>query len=68
MDANTMKDCHPSVRYQLRCSDILKLYDLSNSSLFDVIVMYCLSHGLYDVAQIDAILFQYDQETLYSKA
>jgi Predicted phosphatase homologous to the C-terminal domain of histone macroH2A1 len=41
---------------------------LSNSSLFDVIVMYCLSHGLYDVAQIDAILFQYDQETLYSKA
>ena len=41
---------------------------LSNSSLFDVIVMYCLSHGVYDVAQIDAILFQYDQETLYSKA
>ena len=41
---------------------------LSNSSLFDVILMYCLSHGVYDVSKIDAILFQYDQETLYSKA
>ena len=41
---------------------------LSNSSLFDVILMYCLSHGVYDVAKIDAILFQFDQETLYSKA
>ena len=41
---------------------------LSNSSLFDVILMYCLSHGVYDVARIDAILFQFDQETLYSKA
>ena len=41
---------------------------LSNSSLFDVILMYCLSHGVYDVSKIDAILFQYDQETLYSQA
>ena len=41
---------------------------LSGSSLFDVILMYCLSHGVYDTTQIDAILFQYDQETLYSKA
>ena len=41
---------------------------LSQSSLFDVILMYCLSHGIYDVATIDAILFQHDQETLYSKA
>lgn len=41
---------------------------LSGSNLFDVILMYCLSHGIYSVTTIDAILFQYDQETLYSKA
>ena len=41
---------------------------LSKSSLFDVILMYCLSNGIYSVSTIDAILFQYDQETLYSKA
>ena len=41
---------------------------LSQSSLFDVILMYCLSHGIYDAATIDAMLFQHDQETLFSKA
>ncbi|MBE6984151.1 MAG: RNase III inhibitor [Ruminococcaceae bacterium] len=41
---------------------------LSNSSLFDVIIMYCIENRIYDVLEIDAILFQYDQETLYSKA
>ncbi len=40
---------------------------LSNSSLFDVIIMYCLQSGVYDVLEIDSILFSYDQETLYSK-
>ena len=40
---------------------------LSQSSLFDVILMYCLSHEIYDVATIDEILYQHDQETLYSK-
>ena len=40
---------------------------LSNSSLFDVIIMYCLQNGIYDVLEIDSILFSYDQETLYSK-
>lgn len=43
-------------------------YVLSQSSLFDVILMFCLSHGIHDVATIDAILFHYDQEMLYSKA
>lgn len=38
---------------------------LSNSSLFDVIIMYCLSKGIYDVFEIDAALFKYDQETLF---
>lgn len=41
---------------------------LSQSSLFDVILMYCLSHGLYDAETIDALLFQHDQETLFSRA
>ncbi|MBR2716036.1 MAG: macro domain-containing protein [Ruminococcus sp.] len=40
---------------------------LSNSSLFDVIIMYCLQNSIYDVLEIDSILFSYDQETLYSK-
>ncbi len=40
---------------------------LSNSSLFDVIIMYCLNNGIYNVLEIDSILFRYDQETLYSK-
>ncbi len=40
---------------------------LSKSSLFDVIIMYCLEHNIYDVLEIDSILFKYDQETLYSK-
>ena len=41
---------------------------LSESSLFDIIIMYCLENRIYDVLEIDSILFHYDQETLYSKA
>lgn len=40
---------------------------LSESSLFDVIIMYCLEKGIYDIFQIDSVLFKYDQETLFSK-
>ena len=40
---------------------------LSKSSLFDVIIMYCIVKGIYDVFQIDTILFRYDQTTLFSK-
>ena len=40
---------------------------LSKSSLFDVIIMFCIVKGIYDVFEIDSILFQYDQETLFSK-
>ena len=39
---------------------------LSNSSLSDVIIMYCLTYGIYDVFEIDSILYKYDQETLFS--
>ena len=40
---------------------------LSGSSLFDVIIMYCIENKVYDVFEIDSILFKYDQETLFSK-
>ena len=40
---------------------------LSKSSKFDVIIMYCIDKKIYDVLEIDTILFQYDQETLASK-
>lgn len=39
---------------------------LSKSSLFDVIIMFCISKEIYDVYDVDCILFQYDQETLFS--
>lgn len=50
--------------------DLLKSvgFILSSSSLFDVIIMYCLENRIYDVFEIDSVLFKYDQETLFSKA
>ncbi len=39
---------------------------LSDSSLFDVIIKYCLENNIYDVFEIDSALFKYDQETLFS--
>lgn len=41
-------------------------YVLSKSILFDIIIMYCITKKIYDVYEIDAILFQYDQKTLFS--
>ncbi len=39
---------------------------LSDSSLFDVIIKYCLENKIYNVFEIDSALFKYDQETLFS--
>ncbi len=39
---------------------------LSDSSLFDVIIKYCIENEKYNILEIDSVLFKYDQETLFS--
>lgn len=36
----------------------------SQSNLFDLIIAYFISHGIYDMFEINAVLFQYDQPVL----
>lgn len=38
MDVNTMKNCHPPRRYELRYGDLQALHDLASNSLFDAFV------------------------------
>ena len=33
-------------------------------SKFDLIVLYCLKNGIYDLFEINALLFQYEQPML----
>lgn len=40
---------------------------LSSSDKFDVLIMYFLSHGMYNIYEINEILFHYDQVLLGSK-
>lgn len=37
---------------------------LSNSLVFDKIIMYCLEHGIYDYIKVNELLFNYDQPLL----
>ena len=37
---------------------------LSRSTTFDVIIRYCFEHRLYNIFDVNAILFEFDQETL----
>ncbi|MBO4963259.1 MAG: macro domain-containing protein [Clostridia bacterium] len=61
-----------AIALQLDIMDTQKLlatagFILSKSSLFDVIIMYCIVNKIYDVFDIDSILFKYEQPTLFSK-
>ena len=37
---------------------------LSKSSTFDIIIEYCISHGVHDIHEINCILFKYEQPIL----
>ena len=37
---------------------------LTRSNTFDIIMEYCISHGIHDIYEINCILFNYDQPTL----
>ncbi len=46
--------------------DLLKRagFSLSQSSTFDLIIRYCFDRRIYDISQVNAILFDFDQEIL----
>lgn len=39
-------------------------YALSMSTIFDLIIRYCFEHGVYDIIEVNSILFEFDQEML----
>ena len=39
-------------------------YALSRSSTFDIIVEYYITHGRYDIYEINMVLFEFDQNLL----
>ena len=43
-------------------------YTIANTMPFDIIIRFCMEHGIYDVIRINEILYEYDQELLGSSA
>ncbi len=39
-------------------------YSISQSTTFDLIIRYCLEHGVYNINDVNSILFEFDQELL----
>ena len=50
----------PEMLDLLACAGIA----LSKSDKFDLIITYCVQHGIYDIFEINAVLFQYGQPLL----
>ncbi len=58
-----------AIGFRLNMSETEKLLNkagfvLSDSFVFDKIIRYCISNSIYDIYDINEILFQYDQKTL----
>lgn len=61
--------CALAFALRLPCEDALALlsragFTLSHSSKFDVIVEYCLLNNIYDINQVNMVLYEFDQQLL----
>ena len=58
---------HPvevSVRSDYKDNRPLALLLLANNNKADVIVAFCIENGIYDIFEVNALLFRFDQPIL----